>query len=77
MAKQKFFIVLKYAIGILAASFILEFLELSQASSSGSITTLLTYKFWGKLAGLFLFYLASAYLFVFFAHKTKPGIDED
>jgi hypothetical protein len=75
MNKHKFFSVLKYACGILAASFILEFLDLSQASAN--FEHLLTYQFWGKLAGLFAFYLAGAYVLVYFAGKPSTEPNEE
>lgn len=77
MAKQKLFAVLKYAFGILAASFILEFLDLSQPSSTDTLQHLLTYTFWGKLAGLFVVYLIAAYLLVFFTDKSRSEVTEE
>lgn len=75
MTKQKLRLVLKYTFGILAASFILEFLDLSQ--SVHRLQSMLTYQFWGKLGALFLIYLVGAYLLVYFAPKTGSEMTEE
>ncbi len=72
MNKHKLFSVLKHASGILAASFMLELLDLSQASSN--FKYLLTYLFWGKLLGLFFIYLVGGYLLIYLSGKAKAEV---
>ncbi len=72
MTKQKIVTVLTYALGVLGASLGLLLLDFLQTASKDSYV--LPLNFWGKLSGLFLIYLAGAYLVVFLGNKDKSDI---